>query len=130
MAMALKESGRDREVDYISAHGYEEPTNDRVEAIAVRTLFGAGRRMAPMSLDQIDDRPHHGCGQRDPAVACSLISIPADSTDEFRGADEALISTTSRTRPPPNPSIILNNTTRLAATTRLCALARLAQNGA
>src|SRR5256884_1113913 len=41
MAMALKESGRATgDVDYISAHGTGTPTNDRVEAIAVRTLFG------------------------------------------------------------------------------------------
>src|SRR5580765_449498 len=50
MTMALKESGRSTaDVDYISAHGTGTPTNDRVEAIAVRTLFGDRAPRVPMS---------------------------------------------------------------------------------
>src|SRR2546421_12731876 len=50
MAMALKESGKTTEdVDYISAHGTGTPTNDRVEAIAVRRLFGDRAPKVPMS---------------------------------------------------------------------------------
>src|SRR3989442_580197 len=41
MATALEESGLTiNDVDYISAHGTGTPTNDRVESIAVRRLFG------------------------------------------------------------------------------------------
>ena len=50
MAAALKESGVAREqVDYISAHGTGTPTNDRVESLAARRLFGALADRIPMS---------------------------------------------------------------------------------
>lgn len=50
MAAALKESGVAREqVDYISAHGTGTPTNDRVESLAARRLFGELAERIPMS---------------------------------------------------------------------------------
>jgi 3-oxoacyl-[acyl-carrier-protein] synthase II len=50
MARAMKDSDvSPADVDYISAHGTGTPTNDRVEAIALHTLFGARARQLPMS---------------------------------------------------------------------------------
>ena len=46
----MKESGVAREqVDYISAHGTGTPTNDRVESLAARRLFGELAERIPMS---------------------------------------------------------------------------------
>ena len=52
MADALGESGlRPEEVDYISAHGTGTPTNDRLETIAVKRVFGgAADRLAISSV--------------------------------------------------------------------------------
>src|SRR5215469_13123100 len=50
MSAALRESDiSPSEVDYISAHGTGTPTNDRVESLAVRKLFGARASEVPMS---------------------------------------------------------------------------------
>ena len=50
MAAAIRESGiSPAEVDYISAHGTGTPTNDRVESLAVRKLFGQRAAAVPMS---------------------------------------------------------------------------------
>lgn len=50
MRRALAESGLGPEdVDYISAHGTGTPTNDRLETIAVKRVFGAAAPRVPMS---------------------------------------------------------------------------------
>lgn len=50
MTMALKDSGVSvGDIDYISAHGTGTPTNDRVESLAVRTLFGSNAWTVPIS---------------------------------------------------------------------------------
>jgi 3-oxoacyl-[acyl-carrier-protein] synthase II len=50
MQAAIRESGVSiADVDYISAHGTGTPTNDRVESLAVRKLFGARAPEVPMS---------------------------------------------------------------------------------
>jgi len=50
MASALRDSNLTvADVDYISAHGTGTPTNDRVESVAVRTLFGDRASKLPMS---------------------------------------------------------------------------------
>ena len=73
MAMALKESGKTPgDVDYISAHGTGTPTNDRVEAIAVRTLFGEHAPKVPMSSIKSMIGHTMGAASAIEAVACSL----------------------------------------------------------
>jgi 3-oxoacyl-[acyl-carrier-protein] synthase II len=50
MQRALEEGGlRPEDVDYISAHGTGTPTNDRLETVAVKRLFGSYAYRVPMS---------------------------------------------------------------------------------
>jgi 3-oxoacyl-[acyl-carrier-protein] synthase II len=73
MAMALKGSGITiDDVDYISAHGTGTPTNDRVESLAVRRLFGTRADKVPMS--SIKSMLGHcmGAASAIEAVACAL----------------------------------------------------------
>ena len=50
MTAALRESGvKLEQVDYISAHGTGTPTNDRIESLAARRLFGNLADRIPMS---------------------------------------------------------------------------------
>jgi 3-oxoacyl-[acyl-carrier-protein] synthase II len=50
MERALADAGAaPGEVSYISAHGTGTPTNDRLEALAVKRVFGAAARRTPMS---------------------------------------------------------------------------------
>src|SRR4051794_27142312 len=73
MAAALRESGVGRdEVDYISAHGTGTPTNDRVESLAVRTLFGDRASTIPMSSIKSMLGHTMGAASAIEAAACSL----------------------------------------------------------
>jgi len=50
MERALADAGaRPEEVSYISAHGTGTPTNDRLEILAVKRVFGEAARRTPMS---------------------------------------------------------------------------------
>jgi 3-oxoacyl-[acyl-carrier-protein] synthase II len=50
MSSAIAQSGlTTSDIDYISAHGTGTPTNDRIESLAVRTLFGEMAPGVPMS---------------------------------------------------------------------------------
>lgn len=50
MLQALARSGLGPDdVDYVSAHGTGTPTNDRLETLAVKRVFGAGARRVPLS---------------------------------------------------------------------------------
>mgnify|MGYP003375048383 CR=1 FL=1 len=50
MERALLESGlRPDDVDYVSAHGTGTPTNDRIETLAVKRVFGERARRLPIS---------------------------------------------------------------------------------
>ncbi len=113
MAMALKESAKTTEdVDYISAHGTGTPTNDRVEAIAVRALFGDRAPQVPMSSIKSMIGHTMGAASAIEAVACSLAIhtgvIPP--TMNFEEPDEGSVldyvpNQARRT----DPDIILNN---------------------
>jgi 3-oxoacyl-[acyl-carrier-protein] synthase II len=73
MVAAMRESGISHgEVDYISAHGTGTPTNDRVESLAVRTLFGDGASAVPMSSIKSMIGHTMGAASAIEAAACSL----------------------------------------------------------
>jgi 3-oxoacyl-[acyl-carrier-protein] synthase II len=129
MAMALKESGRNTdEVDYISAHGTGTPTNDRVEAIAVRTLFGDRASHVPMSSIKSMIGHTMGAASAIEAVACSLAIhtgvIPP--TMNFEEPDEGsnldyVPNQARRT----DPHIVLNNAYAFGGNNASLCLARL-----
>jgi 3-oxoacyl-[acyl-carrier-protein] synthase II len=73
MEMALRDSAVSPEhVDYISAHGTGTPTNDRVESIAVRRLFGDRASKLPMSSIKSMLGHTMGAASAIESVACSL----------------------------------------------------------
>ena len=52
MSAAMKDSGVGTgDIDYISAHGTGTPTNDRIESLAVRTLFAERATSSSISPD-------------------------------------------------------------------------------
>jgi 3-oxoacyl-[acyl-carrier-protein] synthase II len=73
MSAALAESGLSTDdVDYISAHGTGTPTNDRVESLAVRTLFNGRAGSIPMSSIKSMLGHTMGAASAIEAAACSL----------------------------------------------------------
>ncbi len=73
MAMAMRDSGVSTgDIDYISAHGTGTPTNDRVESLAVRRLFGARADKVPMSSIKSMIGHTMGAASAIEAVACAL----------------------------------------------------------
>jgi len=73
MSAALRESGVSRDdIDYISAHGTGTPTNDRVESLAVRSLFGDRASSIPMSSIKSMIGHTMGAASAIEAAACSL----------------------------------------------------------
>jgi 3-oxoacyl-[acyl-carrier-protein] synthase II len=73
MTAALKESKVSRDdVSYISAHGTGTPTNDRVESLAVSTLFESRAREVPMSSIKSMLGHTMGAASAMEAAACSL----------------------------------------------------------
>lgn len=129
MAMALKESGRGAgDVDYISAHGTGTPTNDRVEAIAVRTLFGDRAPRVPMSSIKSMIGHTMGAASAIEAVACSLAihtgvippTINFEAPDE--GSELDYVPNEARCT---NPRIVLNNAYAFGGNNASLCLARL-----
>ena len=73
MQVAMRESGVGTDaVDYISAHGTGTPTNDRVETLAVRTLFG--ERAGKVPISSIKSMLGHtmGAASAIEAAACAM----------------------------------------------------------
>jgi 3-oxoacyl-[acyl-carrier-protein] synthase II len=129
MAMALKESGRGVEdVDYISAHGTGTPTNDRVEAISVRTLFGDRAPKVPMSSIKSMIGHTMGAASAIEAVACSLaihtgVIPPTMNFEEpDEGSDLDYVPNQARKT---DPKIILNNAYAFGGNNASLCLARL-----
>ena len=73
MSAALAQSGlATGDVDYISAHGTGTPTNDRIESLAVRTLFGERAPHVPMSSIKSMLGHTMGAASAIEALACAL----------------------------------------------------------
>jgi 3-oxoacyl-[acyl-carrier-protein] synthase II len=129
MAMALKESGRTTgDVDYISAHGTGTPTNDRVEAIAVRTLFGERAPKVPMSSIKSMIGHTMGAASAIEAVACSLaihtgVIPPTMNFEEpDEGSDLDYVPNKARRT---DPKLVLNNAYAFGGNNASLCLARL-----
>ena len=73
MKQALEQSGTAREeVGYISAHGTGTPTNDRLETLAVKRLFGDAAYRVPISSIKSMLGHTMGAASAIEAAACAL----------------------------------------------------------
>ncbi|HEV8129725.1 MAG TPA: beta-ketoacyl-[acyl-carrier-protein] synthase family protein [Acidobacteriota bacterium] len=129
MASALKESGVTIEdVDYISAHGTGTPTNDRVESIAVRRLFGKQAERVPISSIKSMIGHTMGAASAIEAVACALAIdtgiIPPTINYESPDPECDLDYVANQARRT-DPSVVLNNAYAFGGNNASLCLARL-----
>jgi 3-oxoacyl-[acyl-carrier-protein] synthase II len=113
MAEAMRESGVSlQDIDYISAHGTGTPTNDRVESLAVRRLFGEYADRIPMSSIKSMLGHTMGAASAIEAAACALaIStgvVPPTINYEEQDPECDLDYVPNRARVV-NPRVVLNN---------------------
>jgi 3-oxoacyl-[acyl-carrier-protein] synthase II len=129
MADALAAAGLGPDaVDYISAHGTGTPTNDRVEAIAVRTLFGERAPRTPMSSIKSMIGHTMGAASAIEAVACSLaihtgVIPPTMNFEEpDQGSDLDYVPNQARKT---DPKLVLNNAYAFGGNNASLCLARV-----
>jgi 3-oxoacyl-[acyl-carrier-protein] synthase II len=113
MSAALSQSGlTTADVDYISAHGTGTPTNDRIESLAVRTLFGAGAPNVPMSSIKSMLGHTMGAASAIEALACAMALhtgwIPPTINHEEPDPDCGLDIVPNQARKT-DPKVALNN---------------------
>jgi 3-oxoacyl-[acyl-carrier-protein] synthase II len=113
MSAALAQSGlTTNDVDYISAHGTGTPTNDRIESLAVRTLFGDRAPNVPMSSIKSMLGHTMGAASAIEAVACALAVhtgwIPPTINHEEPDPDCGLDIVPNKARKT-DPRVALNN---------------------
>jgi len=113
MSAALAQSGlATGDVDYISAHGTGTPTNDRIESLAVRTLFGDGAPNVPMSSIKSMLGHTMGAASAIEALACALALhtgwIPPTINHEEPDPDCGLDIVPNQARKT-DPKVALNN---------------------
>ncbi len=129
MAAALSESGLGLEdVDYISAHGTGTPTNDRVESIAARRLFGELADRIPMSSIKSMIGHTMGAASAIEAACCSLALhtgvIPPTINYEERDPECDLDYVPNEARKT-DPKVVLNNAYAFGGNNACLCLARL-----
>jgi 3-oxoacyl-[acyl-carrier-protein] synthase II len=113
MSAAMKGSGVGiGDIDYISAHGTGTPTNDRIESLAVRTLFAEYATKIPMSSIKSMLGHTMGAASALEAAACALALdtgwIPPTINHEEPDPDCGLDIVPNEARLT-NPKIVLNN---------------------
>lgn len=113
MSAAMKDSGVGiGDIDYISAHGTGTPTNDRIESLAVRTLFGERAPKIPMSSIKSMLGHTMGAASAIEAAACALALdtgwIPPTINHEEPDPECGLDIVPNQARHT-NPRIVLNN---------------------
>ncbi len=113
MSAAMKDSGMGiGDIDYISAHGTGTPTNDRIESLAVRTLFAEHATKVPMSSIKSMLGHTMGAASAIEAAACALAldtgwippTINHEEPDPDCGLD--IVPNVARLT---NPRVVLNN---------------------
>jgi 3-oxoacyl-[acyl-carrier-protein] synthase II len=113
MDMAIRESGVSiDDIEYISAHGTGTPTNDRVESLAVRRLFGARAEKVPMSSIKSMIGHTMGAASAIEAVACALAidTGVAPPTINYEEQDpECDLDYVPNHARQINPRVVLNN---------------------
>lgn len=113
MRKAIGDSGvsADR-IDYISAHGTGTPTNDRVESIAVKALFGHRAQRIPISSIKSMLGHTMGAASAIESVACALALhtgfIPPTINYEEPDPDCDVDCVPGRARET-HPRVVLNN---------------------
>ena len=113
MRAAMKEAGVGIEnIDYISAHGTGTPTNDRIESIAAKALFGARSEHIPMSSIKSMIGHTMGAASAIETAACSLALdtgwVPPTINHEAPDDDVRLDFVPNKARQV-NPKVVLNN---------------------
>ena len=113
MSAAISQSGlTTADIDYISAHGTGTPTNDRIESLAVRTLFGERAPLVPMSSIKSMLGHTMGAASAIEAVACALALhtgwIPPTINHEEPDPDCGLDIVPNQARKT-DPEVALNN---------------------
>jgi 3-oxoacyl-[acyl-carrier-protein] synthase II len=113
MSAAMKDSGKGiGDIDYISAHGTGTPTNDRIESLAVRTLFAEFATRIPMSSIKSMLGHTMGAASAIEAAACALALdtgwIPPTINHEEADPDCGLDIVPNVAREV-NPRVVLNN---------------------
>jgi 3-oxoacyl-[acyl-carrier-protein] synthase II len=113
MSAAMKDSGvAIADIDYISAHGTGTPTNDRIESLAVRTLFAEYATKIPMSSIKSMLGHTMGAASAIEAAACALALdtgwIPPTINHEEPDPDCGLDIVPNEARLT-NPQVVLNN---------------------
>jgi len=113
MSVAITQSGLTTDaIDYISAHGTGTPTNDRVESLAVRTLFGERAPLVPMSSIKSMLGHTMGAASAIEALACALALhtgwIPPTINHEDPDPDCGLDVVPNKARKT-DPKVALNN---------------------
>jgi len=113
MAAAISQSGLTiRDIDYISAHGTGTQTNDRLESLAVRTLFGDRAPLVPISSIKSMLGHTMGAASAIEAVACALALqtgwIPPTINHEEADPDCGLDVVPNHARKT-DPKVALNN---------------------
>jgi len=113
MSAALKESGVGAgDIDYISAHGTGTPTNDRVECVAVKTLFGERSSKLPMSSIKSMLGHTMGAASAIEAAACALALATGlvPPTINYENVDpECEIDCVPNQARKVDPRVVLNN---------------------
>ena len=113
MAMAMRDSGVSAgEIDYVSAHGTGTATNDRVESLALTTLFGERARTLPMSSIKSMIGHTMGAASAIEAAVCALAlsSGWVPPTINFEEPDpECEIDCVPNVARRIDPAVVLNN---------------------
>jgi 3-oxoacyl-[acyl-carrier-protein] synthase II len=113
MQAAMEESAVGIEaIDYISAHGTGTPTNDRVESLAVRTLFGDRAGKVPISSIKSMLGHTMGAASAIEAAACAMALdtgwVPPTINYEEPDPECDLDYVPNRARKT-DPRVVLNN---------------------